>query len=591
MRFLAPSAFFLAALAGPLIALYMLRSRRRRVVMPSLLLWGEEPRSVSSARPWERLRPTPLLLLQLLVLALFVVAVARPFVREAALLGPHTVLVVDTSASMGQAGRLDDALDLARSLAGEATEQRLVSVVDGGPRPRVVAAFAADPDALRRALDDVVLTGGEDRLDEAVRLARGLATPDRPTHVLVLSDGGHQPLRGEPFPDVTHLEFAADAPNVGIALFAPSPDLRGQAVVDLVNVGEDPVERTVAVAVDGAEVTRASWSVPGLGRIRRTVPVDAAPGSVVTARLVGSPDGSALDDLAAFVVAGGGRIPVEVSGDASFFLQALLAAHPGVVVGGEGGLVRVANGGDAGPITTPSWLIRTDPPPGVTVEGVARNLVVGFQRPGEPILDGVDLSAVVVGEADIVTAPGWLVLASAGDVPLLLIGDVDGRRVAYQTFSLEQSNLPVEIAFPILGRNLIDWLTGGAGVGGAVDPVGTPIVVAGTGATVETPDGARVEVPAGIGAFEATLTPGIYRVVAPDGSVTAHARSVAPAEIEQDARTIASDPVATSDGAAVTAIREVVPWAVGSLLVFLLLEWWLGHVGPRRRVRREELAA
>lgn len=581
MRFLAPGAFALAALAGPLVVLYMLRSRRRRVTVSSLLLWESEAKSVSSARPWERLRITPLLLLQLLVLGLFTVAIARPYVSEVALLGPHTVLVVDTSASMAQSGRLESALARADTLAGEATAQRLVSVIDGGPRPAVLVAFASDPTTIRTALAELTVTGGEDRLDEAVRLARGLATPDHPTHTLVLSDGGHRELTGEPFPDVTHLPFDADAPNVGISLFAPSPDVRGEAVVDLVNTGEDPAVRTVAVQVDGRELTRTSWEVPALGRIRRSVSVDAAPGSVVTARLVGEADGSPLDDTAAWVVGGGARVPVALEGTRSLFLEALLAAHPGVEVADDG-LIRVVNGGDPGTIDSPAWLIGTAPPPGVEATGVARNLTVGFQRAGEPLLDGIDLSSVVVGEAAAVSAPDWLVIASAGDVPLVLLGDVDGRRVVYQPFALEASNLPLDIAFPMLGRNLLDWLAGGAGVGGSVEPVGSPIVLPPGGATVETPDGRTVEVPAGVAAFTDTLTPGVYRLTA-EGATTAHARAMVAAEIEQDARVIVSAPADDTAAAEVSAVRDAMAWAVGAALVFLLLEWWLGHVGPRRR--------
>ena len=51
MSFLIPAAFGLAALAGPLIVLYMLRSRRQRVEVPSTLLWEQLDLPVSSAVP------------------------------------------------------------------------------------------------------------------------------------------------------------------------------------------------------------------------------------------------------------------------------------------------------------------------------------------------------------------------------------------------------------------------------------------------------------------------------------------------------------------------------------------------------------
>ena len=74
MNLLAPAALALGALAIPLIVLYMLRSRRQRLEVSSVLLWERADESVTSAVPWRRLEPSPLLLLQLVVLALLVFA-------------------------------------------------------------------------------------------------------------------------------------------------------------------------------------------------------------------------------------------------------------------------------------------------------------------------------------------------------------------------------------------------------------------------------------------------------------------------------------------------------------------------------------
>ncbi|MDH3308837.1 MAG: VWA domain-containing protein, partial [Acidimicrobiia bacterium] len=152
MSFLAPAAFALAVLAGPLVALYMLRSRRLRVDVPSTMLWQDVGASVSSAIPWQRLKVTPLLILQLIALALLVVALARPFFAQETLLGPHTVLVVDTSGSMATGNRFDRAIARAMELSADVTESNLVSIVEAGPAPRVVLAFSRDADTVAAAL-------------------------------------------------------------------------------------------------------------------------------------------------------------------------------------------------------------------------------------------------------------------------------------------------------------------------------------------------------------------------------------------------------------------------------------------------------
>ena len=97
MNLLAPIALGLASLAIPLVVLYMLRSRRRRVEVASTLLWEQVGAPVSSAVPWQKLRLTPLLLLQLAVLAALVFTLARPFYSQDTMLGPHTVMVFDVT--------------------------------------------------------------------------------------------------------------------------------------------------------------------------------------------------------------------------------------------------------------------------------------------------------------------------------------------------------------------------------------------------------------------------------------------------------------------------------------------------------------
>src|SRR5436190_12296422 len=100
MTFLLPLGL-LALLTLPVILLlHMLRERRRRVAVPSLLHWQNLPRK----REGERIRRLPLtllLLLHLLVAALIGLALGRPQLAGALGGGARqTVIVLDTSTSM-----------------------------------------------------------------------------------------------------------------------------------------------------------------------------------------------------------------------------------------------------------------------------------------------------------------------------------------------------------------------------------------------------------------------------------------------------------------------------------------------------------
>lgn len=596
MRFLVPAAFGLAALAGPLIVLYMLRSKRRPQQVASTMLWRQVGEPVSSAVPWKPLKLTPLLIAQLLILALFVLSVARPFVSEATVLGPHTVFVLDTSGSMAMAGRFDQAKAAALDLASDISEANLGSVVEAGPDPQVLVAFSGDPDAVAEAIAGLEPGGGREDMATAIRLARGLASPDRDTSVVVFSDGGPSPLPDEPLVGVTHLVFDDRASNLSLSGFDAEPSSDGVArlFVQVENHGPEQRDVTVTFDIDGLPAGSVDMSVPGLEAATRIVPLDVGPGSVVGGRLVDADDSLGLDDAAQVVVGGGQERSVAVLGEGSPFLAALLASTPGVSAVDEVDQadVLVVDGGPLPTIDRPAWLIRPETPPdGIDLTGVERNLAVTFSRPGDPVLDGVDLSEVVVAEAQAIESLTWLPLVSSGSLPLVLLGEMDGHRVVYTTFDLVHSNLPVQVAFPILGANILEWLGGGEAGTITTEPAGTPIALVAPGgsrARIVLPSGEVRELAADAGLFRDTDRPGVYRVeyVDADGEAVpgeVAVRRFVAGESAGPSREMAVAPAPGSQGDEGFLIREWSPWIIAAALVLMALEWWIAHQRPGLR--------
>lgn len=605
MTFLVPAALGLVALAGPLLVLYMLRSKRRPHEVASTMLWQQVGDPVSSAVPWKPLKLTSLLLLQLAVLALFVLSLARPFVSEATVLGPHTVLVVDTSGSMAMAGRLDQAKQAAMDLVQDVSDANLASVVEAGPDPRVLVAFSGDAEAVTAAIASLRPGGGLEDMGRAIRLARGLAAPDRDTAVVIFSDGGSVPLADEPVVGATQVRFDDIGSNVAISAFDAEPsEGAARAFLQVENHGPDDRDLTVEIEIDGLPAGSVDMSVAGLEAASQVVPLAAGPGSVVTARLTDVDDALPLDDRADLVIGGGATRSVGVIGEGSPFLTALIGSTPGVALAGDPDAadVLVVDGGPLPQIVGPTWLIRPETAPeGLAFEGLERNLAVTFQRPGDPILDGVDLSEVAIAEAQVVEGLTWLPLVSSGEVPLVLLGEVDGHRVVYTTFDLVHSNLPIQVAFPILGANLLNWLGGGEAGSVSTQAAGTPIgLVTPTGsrARIVLPSGEVREAASDAGTFVGTDQPGIYTVsyVNAEGVVSpgeTAVRRFVPSESSGPSRDIVVAAGPGSQGEESHLIREWAPWVIAAALALMAVEWWVGHQRPglRRRGGGAEAAA
>src|SRR6187397_1214886 len=120
MSFLSPLALLGLLFAPVVVAMYLLKLRRDEHVVPSTLLWSRLVADVEANAPWQRLRRSLLLLLQLLLVIALALLAARPFLERPAGLARDIVLVIDTSASMAATDVLPNRLEVAKQVAIDA---------------------------------------------------------------------------------------------------------------------------------------------------------------------------------------------------------------------------------------------------------------------------------------------------------------------------------------------------------------------------------------------------------------------------------------------------------------------------------------
>lgn len=630
MSFLTPGFLALAALAAPIILLYMLRLRRREVTVSSNMLWQRLMQDREANAPWQRLRRNLLLLLQLLILAALVLALARPYIPVPSVASGSVALLLDASASMnatdmpGGQTRFAAAQERARALAGDLAATEVMTVIAVGPTPQVLTPPTSDRAALRDAINRAQPTDAPADWAAALTLAGASLAGREDSSVVVLSDGG-LPGGLPPVPaEVRYVQVGQAADNLALsALAIRALDEQPQLFASVDNHGPQDAEVILSIEVDGQLATAERLSVPAGGTASTTV--KGLPPDMRTARAGlthpaggGAPDYLAADDVAyaAYAPPAGGRVLLVSEGN--LFLEQVLTAMPTVEA------FRAAPGalpaGDFDLIIFDGWLPAELPdtnllivdPPGTTplfTVGETFGDTRLLRQADDPVLTFVDFSDVAIREARRVQTTGWarpLVEAEGG--PLLLAGSTGGRRVAILTFDLHASDLPLQIAFPILMANLLEWVSPAQPfeITGAVQP-GDPVVIRPQAATtayaVTLPDGSRQVFPveSDAPAFTRTSQPGIYTVaLLSDGSTTA-AGSFAVNLFAPGESDIAPRGTITVGQTAVTGAgqgdelgqREFWPWLALAALVVLLVEWWVYHRGTalRRREREERAAA
>ena len=79
MNFLAPAAFIFAATLPVVVLFYLLKRKRVIKLVPSTMLWQKFLAETQASAPFQRLRHNWLLLIQLLLLLIAILALARPY--------------------------------------------------------------------------------------------------------------------------------------------------------------------------------------------------------------------------------------------------------------------------------------------------------------------------------------------------------------------------------------------------------------------------------------------------------------------------------------------------------------------------------
>lgn len=525
MTFLNPWAWLAALLAIPIVLLYMLRLQQTRVRVPSLLLWEAVLADRHANRPWQRLRRNWLLILQLLALFALVAALARPALPAPLTVRGRLIVLLDASASMqareGETTRFALAQRELRRLGDSFTADARIALILVDAQPRLVLRDG-DAQAFRRAVEQLTPGSGPADWASAAALAVGLATaPD--TLTLIVTDAAFDaPLPALPG-EVRLLSVGNETPNVGIVAFALRRSGAGeQAFIRVRNAGP-AAARTLTLYVDGAPWEQRPLTLPAEGEA--SITFDALPAFTWLEARLSPEDALTLDDRAwvAAQPAQGGTVLL-VTPDNPFLLRALRLLPGGLRVevastleaaqGGDYGLL-VADGPVTGALPAVNlWAIA--PAPGTPCGEPGAPYTVTTTIRGQwthPLLTNVDWRDVYVARATAYTPPPEAtVLIETGDGPLLWTVERGGQRVACLGFALRDSDLPLQVAFPILTANLVGWLLPQTSSEPVLPlPAGVPWTLdlpADARGTLITPDGARLPWP------PETLptAPGLYRV-------------------------------------------------------------------------------
>ncbi len=357
MNFLSPiTALIAAGITVPLLVLlYFLKLRRRRLDVSSTLLWKRAIHDLEVNSPFQKLRKNLLLLLQLILLAALLLAVARPAMDATANPGDRVVILIDHSASMNAAdvspSRLAEAKRMALEqidhlyVTGDGRSSSGVMVVSFASRATVLQPFTTDLSLLRRAIRGIEPTDQFSNLGDALKLIEPFAleaqngggSPNRLV-VYVISDGRvHLDMDNLPAVPASMLKYvtvnAEDSPadNIGIVSLSARRDVDKPHIVQVftrvAHYGDSPRRVNLSLAIDGrlSRVQPVDLSAAGDEPAIQSLQFDfVLPGSVLIELSHDAADDLPADDTARLVLAPARQLRVLLVSSGNVFLERVI---------------------------------------------------------------------------------------------------------------------------------------------------------------------------------------------------------------------------------------------------------------------------
>ena len=607
MSFLAPTAFAFAAAIPVVIVFYLLKRKRVVKLVSSSLLWQKFLAETQASAPFQKLRHNWLLILQILMLALIVFALTRPYFSGDQKQGALYVAILDASASMQatdvEPSRFESARDEARDLVSSMKDNDQMVVLRAASNTRVMQSSTGEKGALRRAIDACEPSDSPTRLVEALKLAQTLIENRMFAEVHLFSDGAIDEIEGMHIKDipVVYHKVGERSDNLGVVQLdvkAHPDDPAQKAVFASVGNYSEQTQRTqLELRFNNQMLASRSLNVPGGTNAQEVFLVPQSEDGVFTVTL-SNEDDLKVDNQASAVSLMPHPVKVLLVTPGNRFLEKSLRSIPNIDL--EVVPALVGDAADQDVVVLDGVIPAEWPKPNVLAINVARP--GWFAAVGEveypsvvdakathALLRFVDFDTVDIARSKAVKTPSWaLPIVESQQTPLILAGEFERQSVIWIGFDTLESTWPLRVAYPIFMQNAVEWLNPALANAAELsvrsgEPFRLPLLESLGAASVELPDGSTEELVLDEGAtevlFGGTTRQGVYRITAGTNSTPFCVNLLDSVEsniLPQEELEFGKYGSVAATGSK-RANVEIWRWIAMAGLCVLLFEWWFYH--------------
>ncbi len=481
MNVAAPIGLAFAGLVPVIVIFYLLKVRRHEVEVSSTYLWEQLHRDLVAHEPWQKLKVSVLLLIQILLMLLLTFGIARPFFTVNAQASDYVIILLDASGSMRATdvspSRFEAAKAAARQIVDRLSDDASGTIVRVTDHPQILEQGSATKSQMFDALNHATVSSSSTNMKEALQLALSLNQGKARSQIFIISDGAFPDIAdaGAANADIHFVPVGTSGENVGITTLSARPDPtapdRQHIFVRVQNFAPHPNSNLVSLYADGKLVDSADVQLSANGKVDHVFDSLPAGTKVVEARLR---DGDILasDNSAWLVLNRSTASKVLLVTQNNLFIEKAINLIPNVEVfkvdpkryaGIDPGQYNLFVFDSFLPQELPNANMMIINPPStdwlpVDTDQVAHPKVTSY-RADDPLLSYVQFSDVQILSTKSVTPPPWAdILAESGATPLLLAGNNEGRKMIILPFDLHRSNFGLLTSFPIFISNSVSFL-------------------------------------------------------------------------------------------------------------------------------------
>lgn len=466
-------------LSGVIIVLYILRMKRKDVVVPARFLWPERTDEVRANALFQKLRINWLLFLQLLALALIVIALARPQSLQSGLAGEVTVIVLDASASMGATdvapNRFFAAMETAKGIIESAGATDQIMLIEAGPVPRVVFPLSSDTSAQLHALKTVRRSDAPADTGEALRLATSRVGEVDGSKIVLLSDGvfPHVENFASGKSSLVYQKFGEERVNLSIESLGTTEGVEGRAgYAGIKNCGLDQATVSLDIFADGKLIDSQKSVIEPSKTWGKEFAVSRE--SKIIEAKIKSNDFLPADDYAVSIINPGAKLNVLLISQGDPFLESALTLDPRVTLDKTTTLPETEKIGSLGLSAYDIVIFEGLAEQAVKAKGVLTLGVSGVASPvistgrtknftfldstSSDLVKGVDFKSIYIENIENIKPKSiGRTIVEGTNGPLIVTAD-GAKRQIFVAFAPLDSDFPLTVSFPIFISNALDFL-------------------------------------------------------------------------------------------------------------------------------------